>query len=189
MKRLIAAAVLLVAVPVCAPAQESDHLSHGQGYAFLGGAWSRSQTGRGESSNSFQFGGGGEWLSGHGVGLGGEYLKSAQSLNGGYYLDTRIGSANVSYHFGPSRKSRQVEPFVTGGLTVFNVIETDLGREYGGNFGGGVEIWMVRHAALRLEVRDDVGGRDLSAEFVPIGVFYLRSSQHLVGVRIGVSFR
>jgi len=48
---------------------------------------------------------------------------------------------------------------------------------------------MVGVVALRLEGRDDVGGRHLTAEFVPIRVFYLRSSQQLVGVRIGVSFR
>ncbi len=56
------------------------------------------------------------------------------------------------------------------------------------NTGVGMNIWLMLHAALRLEIRDDIGGRDLSAEFEPEGTYYLRS-QHLVGFRIGVMFR
>jgi hypothetical protein len=119
--------------------------------------------------------------------LGGELLNSTQSW-GGFTLGTWIGSVNVSYHFRSSTKNRKVEPFVTGGYTFFYVSNIGFGPDSGGNFGAGLNIWLSRHAALRLEIRDDVGGRDLSAEFEPEGTYYLRS-QHLVGFRIGVTFR
>jgi opacity protein-like surface antigen len=61
--------------------------------------------------------------------------------------------------------------------------------EFAYNFGVGIDVIPQRNIALRLEIRDDVGGRDLSAEFEPDGTYYLRSSQHLVGFRIGVTFR
>lgn len=137
---------------------------------------------------SLQFGGGGEWLIGHGVGMGAELLRSSQSWQG-TSIGTTIGSVDVSYHFGPSTDSRKVEPFVTGGYTFF-YRAADLGHGNGGNFGGGVNLWLSRHAALRLEIRDDIGGRDLSEEVEePQSSYYLRSSRHLVGFRIGVTFR
>jgi hypothetical protein len=95
----------------------------------------------------------------------------------------------MSYHFGPSRKKRQVEPFVTGGYTFLYVPNIDLSRENGGNFGVGLNVWVARHTALRLKIRDDIGGRGLSAEFINAAPFYLRPSQHLVDFRIGVTFR
>jgi hypothetical protein len=194
MKELIAAAVLWSMVPVFATAQNTGQRYRGQGYLFFAGAPSRgfdpsAVVPRG-ADTALQFGGGGEWLIAHGVGLGGEYLGSWQSWEG-TSLDTRIGSINMSYHFGARKENRKVEPFVTGGYTFFNVPNVGLGHDNGGNFGGGLNIWLSRHAGLRLEIRDDIGGRDLSAEFEdePQGPFYLRSSQHLVGFRIGVTFR
>jgi hypothetical protein len=123
-----------------------------------------------------------------GLGFGGELLSSTQSWEGAT-LETWIGSVNVSYHFGSSTKKRKLEPFVTSGYTFFYVSNITLPHANGGNFGGGVNIWLLRHAALRLEIRDDIGGRDLSAEFDPSGTTYLRSSQHLVGFRIGMTLR
>jgi hypothetical protein len=179
-------------------AQDVDHQYHGQGYWFFAGAESGAgsfQSGStttslpsGSVSNSLQFGGGGEFLVAKGLGFGGELLSSTQSWEGAT-LDTWIGSVNVSYHFGSSTKKRKVEPFVTGGYTFFYVSNIGFPHDNGGNFGAGLNIWLMRHAALRLEIRDDVGGRDLSAEFEPEGTYYLRSSQHLVGFRIGVTFR
>jgi Outer membrane protein beta-barrel domain len=194
MKKLIATAALLVVVPVLASAQNTGQRYRGQGYFFFAAAPSHAFDPNAivtaPTDTALQFGGGGEWLIGHGVGLGGEYFNSRQSLQGGP-LDTRIGSIDVSYHFGPSTDSRNVEPFVTGGYTFFCVPGTDFCHENGGNFGGGVNIWLSRHAALRLEIRDDIGGRNSSGLFqsLPLGPVYLRSSQHLVGFRVGVTLR
>lgn len=198
MRKVIPTAALILAVPFLASAQDGDHQYHGQGYLFFAGA--RSGTGSfqsgssttslesGSVSNSLQFGGGGEFLVGKGLGFGGELLSSTQSWEGAT-LGTWIGSLNVSYHFGSSTKKRKLEPFVTGGYTFFYVPNIGFGPDSGGNFGAGLNIWLLRHTALRLEIRDDIGGRDLSAEFEPEGTYYLRSSQHLVGFRIGVTFR
>jgi hypothetical protein len=198
MKKLIVRAALLLLVPMLASAQDVDHQYHGQGYWFFAGAGSGTgsfQSGlsttslpSGSVSNSPQFGGGGEYLVAKGLGFGGELLSSTQSFEGAS-LSTWVGSINVSYHFGSSTKMRKVEPFVTGGYTFFYVSNIGFGPDSGGNFGAGLNIWLMRHAALRLEIRDDVGGQDLSAEFEPEGTYYLRSSQHLVGFRIGMTFR
>jgi hypothetical protein len=198
MKKLIVRAALLLLVPMLASAQDADHVYHVEGYSFFAGA--RSGTGSfqwgsstislpsGSVSNSPQFGGGGEGFVYKGLGLGGELLRSTQSWEGAT-LNTWIGSVNVSYHTRPSTKNRKLEPFVTGGYSFFSVPGTGLGIANGGNFGVGINIWPKDHAALRLEIRDDVGGRDLSVEFDPSGTTYLRSSQHLVGFRIGYTFR
>jgi len=196
MRNAISTAVLFFGVSMLAVAQDVDHPYHGQGYFFLaqalaspsfetGGA---APTGLSGNSNAHQFGGGGEWLVDKGVGLGGEILSSTQSFEGAS-LNTWIGSINVSYHFGSSTKKRKVEPFVTGGYTFYYVSNITLPHESGGNVGVGLNIWLARLIALRLEIRDDVGGQGLSAEFEPEGTYYLRSSQHLVGFRIGVTFR
>lgn len=186
MKNLIAATALLFLAPGWALGQSADRPPRGQGYFFF--AEARTRASFGASSTLPQIGGGGEWISGHGLGLGGEYLRTAQSWEG-TSLDTRIGSIDISYHFRPSRKSPKLEPFVTGGFSFFYVPGTGLGHDNGGNFGAGLNIWLSRHAALRLEIRDDIGGQDLSAEFEGGPPYYLRSSQHLVGFRIGVTFR
>ena len=196
MRRVIAIAALLVAAPMLASPQDVDHQYHGQGYCFFAGAGTGAgsfQSGtsttplRQGSPAPYQFGGGGEVLAGKGLGFGGELLSSTQLWEGAT-LGTWIGSVNVSYHFGSSRNNRKVEPFVTGGYTFFYVSNITLPHANGGNFGAGLNIWLMRHAALRLEIRDDVGGQSLSAEFEPEGTYYLRS-QHLVGFRVGVTFR
>ena len=198
MKKLIAMAALLLLVPMLASAQNADQQYHGQGYGFFAGAASGGvsfQSGSSTTSlpsgsvkNLPQFGGGGEFLVDKGLGFGGELLRSTQSWEGGTF-GTWIGSVNVSYHFGSSTKKRKLEPFVTGGYTFFYVSNIWFGPDSGGNFGAGLNIWLLHHTALRLEIRDDIGGRDLSAEYQPEGTYYLRSSQHLVGFRIGMTFR
>ncbi len=144
--------------------------------------------GLGASTNAHQFGVGGEWLVDKGAGLGGEILSSTQPFEGAS-LETWIGSINMSYHFGSSTKKRRAEPFVTGGYTFYYVSNITLPHDNGGNLGVGLNIWLARLIALRLEIRDDIGGQFLSAEFQSLGTYFLRSSQHLVGFRIGVTFR
>ena len=179
MRKLVTTAALLLAAPVLVLAQDTDHQYHGDGYLFFAGGAS--------SPASYQFGGGGEWLFVEGFGLGSEIGRSTQFWSG-TALNTWIGSTNVSYHLGPSTKNRKFEPFVTGGYTFFYVSGITLPHDNGGNFGGGINIWLKGHAALRLELRDNIGGRNVSPEFEPSGTTYLLP-QHLVTFRIGVTFR
>ena len=92
------------------------------------------------------------------------------------------------YHFGPSQKNRKFEPFVTGGYTHFSIPNITLGPASGGNFGGGANIWLTKHAALRLELRDTIGGRSISEEFDSSGNFYT-APNNVASFRIGVTFR
>ena len=172
MKKLIATAALLLLVPMLASAQNADHVYHAEGYAFVAD----------EATVGPAGGGGGEGLFSNGLGLGGEFVKAGSPF--GEY----IASANVSYHFGPSRKNRKFEPFVTGGCTFFSVPDTDQPIAIGGNFGVGVNIWVKKHAALRLEVRDTIGGRSISIDYEPSGNSYT-APQNVVGFRIGMTFR
>jgi len=173
MKKLITTAALLLLVPLLTSAQEADHQYHGQGYVLFGEGVTNSAT--------YHLGVGGEMLVSKGFGFGGELA---------FLSGERIGSADVSYHFGPSTKNRKVEPFVTGGYSFFsapgNFPNTDFAN--GGNFGCGVSIWLKKQAALRLEIRDSIGGRILGIDYEP-GYTVNDFPQHLVTFRIGVTFR
>jgi hypothetical protein len=176
MKELVATVALLLYVPLLALAQNADHSYHGEGYLFYGEGAS--------NTPASQWGGGGEWLVIKGLGLGGELEYSTQFSNG---VPMWIGSTNVSYHYGPTPKSSKVEVFVTGGYTFFSVPGTDLPHANGGNFGAGLNAWLTKHAALRLEIRDIIGGRSSSVEYEPGGNYYTLP-QNLVCFRIGVTF-
>jgi hypothetical protein len=172
MKKLIVAAVLLLVVPAAVLAQNAEHGYPFEAYGF--GAY--------EATLSVAGGGGGEWLFSKGIGLGGEFAKAVSPF-GEYTV-----SANMYYHLGPSTNNRKFEPFVTGGYTLFYVPNVGLPHANGGNFGVGANIWLKKHAALRIEIRDTVGGRNLSIEDESYGFFYT-APQNVVSFRIGVTFR
>jgi hypothetical protein len=68
-------------------------------------------------------------------------------------------------------KKNKLEPFVTGGYTLF----ARAGTSSGLNFGGGVNYWFKNHAGLRLELRDNVWTSHVTV--------------HYVDFRVGVTFR
>lgn len=171
MKTLIATAALLLVVPALASAQNADHPYYAEGY-LLGAGTVTGPAG----------GGGGEGIFSNGIGLGGEYVKAASPFG------EHIVSVNLFYHFGPSTKKRRFEPFVTGGYTHFSIPDITLGPASGGNFGIGANIWLMRHAAVRLEVRDTIGGRSISEDFEPWGTSYT-APNNVASFRIGVTFR
>ena len=171
MKTLIVTTALLLVTPMFAWAQNPDHPYYAEGFGFV--AYEATQGPAG--------GVGGEFID-EGFGMGGEFLK-AESPFGEHML-----SANMSYHFVPSKKNRQFEPFVTGGLTRFSVPNLGLYPVSGWNIGGGANLWLRKHAALRLEVRDAIGGQFLSTVFEP-GGNYFTAPQNLVTFRIGITFR
>jgi hypothetical protein len=95
---------------------------------------------------------------------------------GAYDQEAGVGSLDLAYHFLPKSYHGKVEPFVLGGYTcMFN------GGFYlrgGANFGAGANVWLSKHAALRLETRDEFG-RNVS----PTGY------RDILEFRLGVAFR
>jgi hypothetical protein len=172
MKKFISAAALLLLVPRLASAQNADHVYHVEGYGFF--AY--------EATVGPAGGAGGEGLYSNGFGLGGEYVK-AESPFGEYMV-----SADMYYHFGPSTKKRKFEPFVTGGFTRFSVGNLGPYPAYGGNLGGGANIWPTKHAGLRLEFHDTIGGRSLSISYGCFNNCY-SASNNIASFRVGMTFR
>jgi hypothetical protein len=80
-------------------------------------------------------------------------------------------SPNLVVRFRAKDEHNRVEPFVTGGYTLF----FRWGAANGFNFGGGVNYWLKDHIGLRFEVRDTV--------WTSGGLI------HYLGFRIGVTFR
>jgi hypothetical protein len=94
-----------------------------------------------------------------------------------YDGDAWIVSGDFSYHFRRSAPRGGVDPFVLGGITGFFPTSTGRGAP-AGNFGGGVNVWLTEHAALRLEVRDHVN--TVAGDY---------PGPHYVSFRFGVTFR
>jgi len=132
----------------------------GQGYVFFAPGVSAPG-----GTATAHLGGGGEALF-HAVGVGAEigYVTPMRSFGDG----VGILSPNASYHF---LRNQKVSPFVTGGYSLF----FRDGHLNGFNFGGGANYWLFERTALRFEVRDNV-----IREY---------SSSHLVGFRVGLTFR
>lgn len=196
MKKLIATASLLLMVPVLAPAQETDHPYRGQGYFFFGLG-----TATGYSPTPFfkHVGGGGEGFLYKGLGFGVEagYASYAYTLplptipavrsslapvrtappSARYSNTAWIGSADFSYHLRRHAARGGVDPFVLGGFSLVGPTAKGGGRGGpAGNFGGGANLWLAQHAALRFEFRDVVGSN------------YWVYTNYL-SFRVGVTFR
>ena len=173
MKRLIATVALLLLVPALAPAQNAYHPYRGQGYLFFGLG---PGTGSGWSTNTLikQVGFGGEGFLYKGLGVGAE---AAYASWGQYYNKAWIGCGDLSYHFRRHAARLQVDPFVLGGVSIVGPTQVGGGRgSPAGNFGGGANLWLAQHAALRFEVRDVVGANFWEFD-------------HVIAFRIGMTFR
>ncbi|MFB3827592.1 MAG: outer membrane beta-barrel protein [Bryobacteraceae bacterium] len=88
------------------------------------------------------------------------------------YGDSMLGMASVNgcYHARPARDAR-LDPFVTMGYTL--LFRSDTQNAF--NWGAGLNWWVLRAAALRVEFRDHTWRHD------PVRF-------HLWGIRAGVSF-
>ncbi len=161
MKRLIATTTLLLVIPIFAPAQSADHHYPLQAYSVFGVGTDPPEIypiypgGYGTlHSDSKQVAFGGEGILKVGLGLGFE-MGWTKLLRSSIWL--RTPSVYVSYHF-PSFAHRKVEPFVQAGVTVMNYgIHVERGYA-SANFGGGVNFWVLRHLALRSDVKGFRGG-------------------------------
>ncbi len=160
MRALVLILLTLVAAPVFGQREP-----RGQGYVFFApGAVSA-----GATQGTFHFGGGGEALLYKGLGAGGEigYLFPWNAAKSGL----GVVSADGSYHFLRPDINTKLDPFVVSGYTL--LFRTGSANLF--NFGGGVNYWIRRRWALRLEFRDHVWPNSPAA--------------HYWGFRIGVAFR
>lgn len=169
MKALIATAILLFAFPMVARAQNADHPPRGEGYFFFGLG-----TGIGNARHPVveHTGFGGEGFIYKGLGLSGEVGYAWWQGQDNW---TGTGSVDLIYRFRRSASNAGAEPFILGGLTGY----AHHGVEAAGNFGGGVNLWLNRHAALRLEVRDHAPGGSRTPGYY----------DHYVSFRVGMTFR
>jgi hypothetical protein len=168
MKKIFLAVFLMALVPVWGFAQ-ADEYSKGHGYVYFAPGVAASKE---EGVGVAHIGGGGEGFFTRNLGAGADvgYLAPFESFADG------IGtfSPNIVARFRAKDGQYKVEPFVTGGYTLF----FRSGSAHGANFGGGVNWWVKEHVGLRFELRDSVmipGEGDWTV--------------HHVAVRIGLTFR
>lgn len=163
MKRAIQLIFLMVSLPLLASAQTNEY-SRGLGYAYFSPGVTSPST-----VTWAHVGAGGEGFFTKYLGAGAEvgYLTPIRSFSDG------VGtlSPNLVVRFRAKDEHNQLEPFATGGYTLF----FRSGHASGYNFGGGVNYWLKDHIGLRFEVRDNV--------WTSGGVI------HYLGFRIGVTFR
>jgi hypothetical protein len=159
MRSAIRISVWVLVLPALAVAQGADR-RHGWVYSLAGPA-AFSQGG----PAVFNAAGGGEILLGSGLAVGGElgYLAHRDGIG--------LASVDVSYHSGGHDAGRRLVPFITGGGSA---AFRSKGGAGGGNIGGGIQYWVHRRMALRLEIRDFIFSSD---------------SPHLVAFRVGITFR
>jgi hypothetical protein len=89
-----------------------------------------------------------------------------------------VGSANGSYHFFGTNTRRRFDPFATGGYSLYFGQRTTFQSGY--NLGGGLNIWLLKHAAVRLEVREQAGINRFDG---------FSQFNHYTAFRFGMTFR
>jgi len=176
MNKLIATAALLLVVPMLASAQDTDDHYRGQGYGYFGLG-----TGTYQCYGAYPcphplfkaVGGGGEGFLYQGLGLGAEL---GYANWGGYDNQAWIASGDLSYHL-RRRAARGIDPFVLAGASLIVPTHKGGGRgDVAPNFGGGANLWLAKHAALRVEFRD-------------IAAANFWSYDQYLSFRVGLTFR
>ena len=194
MRVLIATVALLLAVPTLARAGNADDNSvQGQFYFFTAPIVSNTRyyynpqgtlcypgfsepqpcpsTAVGGTNTGF----GGELLARKGVGVSVElgYAGPNWSFD---KSGLGVGSVDGSYHFFGSKSRKGVDPFAAGGYSLYFGNRTMF--QSGFNLGGGVNFWLIKHVALRSEIRYQ-GGID----------YFNGGLTHYVAFRFGMAFR
>ncbi len=119
---------------------------HSNGYVFFAPG---AIVGGGGGAMTFHLGGGGEGILGRGIGVGVEL----GALGPRAFSDALgVLSANGYYHFRHG-KHHKVDPFVTGGYSLF--FRGGTMNMY--NFGVGANYWFSDRLGFRLELRDQLG--------------------------------
>lgn len=150
----------LVAVPISSEADSPDDRMR-QGYVFTApGVLSGLDVG------TLEVGGGFQWMTYRGWSLG--FDASLMGLPDCFYCGGLVlGSFDAAYHF--AKPSRRLAPFVLGG---FGGVFTGEDAVPFVGFGGGINYWLDRGIAFRIEVRDRV----------------ISEGVHSLGMRLGVTF-
>ncbi len=162
MKRTLAMVSLMVLLSTFSYSQ-SERISQGTGYVhFAPGMRSCDRMG------GMSIGGGGNFRSSMGLGGGVDlsYLAPWRAKGDG------IGALSPYFYYSYLKKGSKVEPFLSGGYTLF----FRAGTANGINFGGGAHYWFSKKVGLKLEFRDDM-------------FLYTSPHCHYVSFRIGAAFR
>jgi hypothetical protein len=144
-----------------------------QGYVFVGPI---AATYAGPAPNwghQINTGAGADVLFYRGMGAG---FEAGYARSGNSYQAVGIGSFDFCYHYINRKHPKRVEPFVVAGPSVFF---GNGGHSTGFNAGGGINVWLVKHVALRFEIRDHVG----------INALEFPGRTGFVAFRAGVTFR
>lgn len=190
------AIVLALSFPAPVLAQESDRAVHGQFYAFAAPLVSNTQyylnpnagpgcfgpqppancttTARGGNNTGFGL----DLLFNDGLGVQTELAYAGTDWKFSGNNAVGIGSVDLSYHFLRPKKPGKVDPFAAGGYSLYFGQRTTFDTGY--NFGGGTNFWLLKHVALRTEVRFQ-GGIDGFSGFSQL--------THYVAFRFGISLR
>ena len=158
MKRFLFVCAGVFVASVSATAQAPD--SRWNAYAFLAPGTSTSVV---SGRATLHVGGGAEAFLYQGLTLGAEVgpVFSWTAPGRGFTQFSRVhglGSANIAYHFLSNSTDRKLDPFLTGGYSLFfaNLILPGRGsasNQSGYNAGGGANFWLLPRTALRLEFR------------------------------------
>jgi hypothetical protein len=117
----------------------------GNAYGFVGVGQSRCC---GSSYNAVYAGVGAEAKVHKRVGVGVE----AGALSPVTVFSSTLGLASLNGYYHLLAPGRKLDPFVTGGYAVL----FRTGHFNGGDIGGGLNYWFVRHVGVRAEVRDHI---------------------------------
>jgi hypothetical protein len=99
---------------------------------------------------------------------------------------------NFLIYFMP--KGERFRPFMTGGLQMYQYGEPHVSgwpgggaRSYGANYGGGLKIKLFKHALVRFDFRDCIGGKpyDLTFEDPMYSGGWFRQLEASFGIAIG----
>ncbi len=166
MRSFLSVCTGLFVASVSALAQAPDSTSRWNAYAFLApGTSTHFESGRA----TVHIGGGAERFIYQGLSVGAEvgpvitWTAPGRAAFNPFSNDRVHGlfSPNIAYHFVSNTTDRKLDPFLTGGYSLFFGIGNDLvvpGRGFtntqsGYNVGGGANFWILRKAAMRLEFR------------------------------------
>ena len=149
-KLVVSTLALLLVVPALVRAADADNSVQGQFYSFVAPVWGTAQYGNtGAGVGGYNLGVGGEVLMRKGVGVGIEFGYTSTWSNGqGSALG--VGSLDATYHFLGNKTRKSIDPFVTGGYSLYYGERTVT--QSGFNLGCGVNLWLSKHAAPRLEI-------------------------------------
>lgn len=200
MRRFLSGMALLLSFPALVLAQKSEGSVHAEVYGFTGPIVSNTQyyTNPNADPACFIVHQQGEpfpsnctttAVGGNNTGFGLELL-----LNKGWGVQTEIGyagsdwsfsrdfavgigSIDATYHFFGAKNDRRLDPFAAGGYSLYFGDRTRF--ENGGNLGAGVNYWVLKHVAVRSEIRFQAGiNNGGSSQFT-----------HFVAFRFGIALR